>query len=139
MIGAIPPEFFFPSGQACAIMATVGIISLPKVDERSGFSQMRYTENQKTEALKLVDEIGAKKASEQLSISYPTILDWRKKRAAAVASGVAVSGFAKGLLSQHDNPSLEMQVQLLQHENTLLKSQLTRQAKALHALSPVEE
>jgi len=103
---------------------------------------MRYTVEQKSEALKLVDEIGAKKASAQLSIAYPTILDWRKKRkntppiiAAEEVSSVSpqVAVFSDG------NPALEMQVQLLQHENTQLKTQIARQAKAIHALSPVVE
>jgi transposase len=101
---------------------------------------MRYNESQKTDALKLADEIGAKKASEQLAISYPTILDWRKKRAAASESArESASGFSRVAIQRMDNPSLEMRVQLLQLENAQLREQLARQAKALHELSPVGE
>ena len=101
---------------------------------------MRYNDEQKADALKLADEIGARKASEQLSIAYPTILDWRKKRAEAAVE-VEESPPAVPVVADCDveNPSLEMQVQLLKQENTLLKVQLARQAKAIHALSPMEE
>jgi len=101
---------------------------------------MRYNDDQKADALKLADEIGAKKASEQLSISYPTILDWRKKRAEA-ADVVEESPSASPSIVIPDvvNPSLEMQVRLLQQENAQLKTQLARQAKAIHALSPMED
>ena len=101
---------------------------------------MRYTEEQKADALKLVDQIGAKKTSEQLSIAYPTILDWRKKRAEAAALAKEVPSTSPDVAgSSAEGPSLEMQVQLLQQENAQLKAQLARQAKALHALSPVED
>lgn len=40
-----------------------------------------YDKQFKEEAVKLSDEIGARKASEQLGISYHTIIDWRRKRA----------------------------------------------------------
>ena len=38
----------------------------------------------KEEALKLSDEIGLKKAAQQLGIQYYTLSDWRTKRNAAV-------------------------------------------------------
>lgn len=41
----------------------------------------RYEQNFKEEAVKLSDDIGVKKASEQLNINYATLLDWRKQRA----------------------------------------------------------
>ena len=103
---------------------------------------MRYTEKQKADALKLVDEIGAKKASKQLSIAYPTVLDWRKKRDAVAASVLperAQAAPLKAAASNKESLPLEMQVQLLQQENAQLKAQLARQAKAIHALSPAAE
>jgi transposase len=40
----------------------------------------QYSKEFKEQALKLSDEIGLKKASEQLGINYGTLADWRKKR-----------------------------------------------------------
>ena len=40
----------------------------------------RYDENFKIEALKLSDEIGVKKACEQLNVNYGTFAGWRKQR-----------------------------------------------------------
>lgn len=44
---------------------------------------MKYSKEFKEEALKLSDEIGLKKASQQLGIQYYTLSDWRTKRNAA--------------------------------------------------------
>ena len=41
---------------------------------------MKYSKEFKEEALKLSDEIGLKKASEQLGIQYYTLSDWRSRR-----------------------------------------------------------
>ena len=40
----------------------------------------RYDENFKIEALKLSDEIGVKKACEQLNVNYGTLAGWRQQR-----------------------------------------------------------
>ena len=40
----------------------------------------RYDENFKIESLKLSDEIGVKKACEQLNVKYGTLAGWRKQR-----------------------------------------------------------
>ena len=40
----------------------------------------RYDKAFKEEAVKLSDEIGPKKAAEQLGVSYFTLQDWRKQR-----------------------------------------------------------
>ena len=45
---------------------------------------MKYSKEFKEEALKLSDEIGLKKAAQQLGIQYYTLSDWRTKRNAAV-------------------------------------------------------
>jgi len=104
---------------------------------------MRYSEEQKSDALKLADEIGAKKASEQLSIAYPTILDWKKKRAESATPTElpeeSPSATPPVAVPCAEDPSLEMQVRLLQQENAQLRTQLARQATAIHALSPLEE
>lgn len=43
---------------------------------------MTYSKEFKEEAMKLSDEIGTKKAAEQLGIRYYTISEWRKNRKA---------------------------------------------------------
>ena len=43
---------------------------------------MMYTKEFKEEALKLSDEIGVKKAAEQLGLPYYTLSSWRNKRKA---------------------------------------------------------
>ena len=40
----------------------------------------RYSKEFKEEALKLSDEIGVKKAAQQLGIAYYTLADWRRIR-----------------------------------------------------------
>jgi transposase len=41
---------------------------------------MKYSKEFKEEALKLSDEIGLKKAAQQLGIQYYTLSDWRTKQ-----------------------------------------------------------
>ena len=41
---------------------------------------MKYTREFKEEALRLSDEIGVKKAAQQLGLKYYTLADWRKNR-----------------------------------------------------------
>ena len=41
---------------------------------------MNYSKEFKNEALKLSDEIGIKKAAEQLGLKYYTLAEWRKNR-----------------------------------------------------------
>lgn len=41
---------------------------------------MKYDKEFKEQALKLSDEIGAKKAAEKLGLKYHTLADWRKIR-----------------------------------------------------------
>ena len=43
---------------------------------------MKYNKEFKAEALKLSDEIGVKKAAQQLGLPYYTLADWRKYRKA---------------------------------------------------------
>lgn len=45
---------------------------------------MKYNKEFKAEALKLSDEIGVKKAAQQLGLAYYTLADWRKDRKADV-------------------------------------------------------
>ena len=45
---------------------------------------MKYSKEFKEEALKLSDDIGLKKAAQQLGIQYYTLSDWRSKRNEAI-------------------------------------------------------
>jgi len=40
----------------------------------------RYSKEFREEAIMLSDEIGPKKAAQQLGINYATLIDWRKKK-----------------------------------------------------------
>lgn len=40
----------------------------------------RYNKEFREKVISLSDEIGPKKAAQQLSINYSTLIDWRKKR-----------------------------------------------------------
>ena len=48
---------------------------------------VKYSKDFKKQALLLSDEIGVKKAAEQLGISYYTIADWRKVRSRKAKEG----------------------------------------------------
>ena len=48
---------------------------------------VKYNKEFKEQALLLSDEIGVKKAAEQLGISYYTIADWRKVRSRKAKEG----------------------------------------------------
>ena len=53
---------------------------------------MTYEKSFKEEAVKLSDEIGVKKAAEQLGIPYYTLADWRCKRRSYGAQAHVGSG-----------------------------------------------
>ena len=46
----------------------------------AGLAMKHYSKEFKEEALKLSDEIGVKKAAQQLGIAYYTLADWRSIR-----------------------------------------------------------
>ena len=79
----------------------------------------RYDKEFKEQALKLSDEIGVKKASEQLGIVYGTIADWRKQRVRSRQKNKDVA----------DNPDAEIarlkkENAELQKANSILKDAL---------------
>ena len=53
---------------------------------------MTYDKEFKVSALKLSDEIGVKKAAEQLGLPYYTIAEWRKARTRYGANAIVGSG-----------------------------------------------
>lgn len=81
----------------------------------------KYSKEFKTEALKLSDEIGVKKAAVQLGLQYYTIADWRKNRKAAQAA-------LKPILTEDEmrirNSELERENAELKRANDILKDAL---------------
>lgn len=71
----------------------------------------RYDQNFKDEALKLSDDIGVKKACEQLNLTYGTLAGWRKLR-------VKASKEAKKLTDSE----VQKEIERLLKENTELKN-----------------
>lgn len=69
----------------------------------------RYDKEFKEQALKLSDEVGIKKACEQLGIVYGTLADWRKQRGRTNNQKAGIS----------NNPADE--VSLLKKENAELR------------------
>jgi transposase len=51
-----------------------------KEERRRGIAMKHYSKDFKEEALKPSDEIGVKKAAQQLGIAYYTLADWRSIR-----------------------------------------------------------
>ena len=82
---------------------------------------MRYSKEFKEEALKLSDEIGVKKAAQQLGIQYYTLSDWRSKRNAAAMA-------KKNQMSDEElkqrNLELERENAELRKANDILKDAL---------------
>lgn len=102
----------------------------------------RYTYDEKVNALKRAEEIGFPKASKELNISYASLLDWRKKANSPVLpEGQSEEQETQEALEPTVSTGfpLELEVQMLRQENALLRLQLAQRAKAIHALTPVEE
>ena len=82
---------------------------------------MKYSKEFKEEALKLSDEIGLKKAAQQLGIQYYTLSDWRSKRNAAIKA-------QKNQMSDEElkkrNLELERENAELRKANNILKDAL---------------
>ncbi len=108
---------------------------------------MRYTEEQKNEAISLAEQIGALKASEQLKVSYQSLLMWKKKKAQGAQNAASAEGAEhaenatekKVRNSSKANQPLELEVQILRNEVAQLKKQLVKQSNAIQALSKVDE
>jgi transposase len=84
-----------------------------------------YDKQFKEEAVRLSDEIGVKKAAQQLGIAYYTLADWRSQRkhhgeGAYVGSGHA---YSKAGMSQREI-ELEREITELRRANEILKDAL---------------
>ncbi|MEK0317931.1 transposase [Cohnella sp. 56] len=85
----------------------------------------RYDKAFKEEAIRLSDEIGLKKAAEQLGVAYYTLQDWRKRRAlhgdgAHIGSGHAYAPTDKTAREIE----LEKEIGELRRANEILKDAL---------------
>lgn len=82
---------------------------------------MKYSKEFKEEALKLSDDIGLKKAAQQLGIQYYTLSDWRSKRNEAIRN-------QKYQMSDEElkkrNLELEREISELRKANDILKDAL---------------
>lgn len=85
----------------------------------------RYDKGFKEEAVRLSDEIGVKKAAEQLGVFYNTLQEWRKRRTlhgdgAHIGSGRAYSDASKTTREKE----LERENAELRRANEILKDAL---------------
>ena len=91
---------------------------MPK--KRGGEAMKRYDENFKIEALKLSDEIGVKKACEQLNVNYGTLAGWRKQRVKKNKEGKSTEADI-----HKENSRLKKEIAELKNANEILKDALT--------------
>ena len=80
----------------------------------------KYSKEFKEEALKLSDEIGVKKAAEQLGLQYYTLADWRKLRKLKIKNKVV---FTEDEASRRIS-ELERENRELKQVNDILKDAL---------------
>jgi transposase len=80
----------------------------------------KYSKEFKEEALKLSDEIGVKKAAEQLGLQYYTLADWRKLRKLKIKNKVV---FTEDEASRRIS-ELERENRELKQANDILKDAL---------------
>ena len=85
-----------------------------------------YDKHFKEEALKLSDEIGAKKAADQLGIPYNTVTTWRGKRKKYGDQAFVGSGHKQLPASEQERRMLELEkeVKELQRANDILQEAL---------------
>ena len=85
-----------------------------------------YDKDFKEEALKLSDEIGAKKAADQLGIPYNTVTTWRGKRKKYGDQAFVGSGHKQLTASEQERRMLELEkeVKELQRANDILQETL---------------
>lgn len=78
----------------------------------------RYNQNFKDEALKLSDDIGIKKACEQLNLNYGTLAGWGKLRVKKSKTGKTDADLQK------ENARLKKENEGLKSANGILKDAL---------------
>ena len=87
---------------------------------------MQYDNSFKQEALELSDEIGVRKAAEQLGIPYYTLADWRYIRKRQGASYFVGSGYKRKPVDEKDRRIQELEAELRETKraNEMLKEAL---------------
>ena len=87
---------------------------------------MQYDKEFKLQALQLSDDIGVKKASEQLGIPYYTLAEWRSVRKHKGTDSFVGSGHQSKPLSDKDLriKQLETELRESQRANEILKEAL---------------
>lgn len=102
---------------------------------------MKYTGEQKSEALKCIQEMGVTKTAEALKISAQTLYKWRTEAAAQQPDAAKPKGHrtaktketldARALLEE--DKSLKQKIAQLEAENSALRSSLVKYRAALAA------
>ena len=87
---------------------------------------MTYEKSFKEEAVRLSDEIGVKKAAEQLGISYNTLTDWRYKQKLHGSQAYVGSGHKRVSADPKEQRihELEKENRELQRANEILQEAL---------------
>lgn len=87
---------------------------------------MKYDKEFKLQALHLSDEIGVKKAAEQLGLKYYTLADWRRLRNESGEQAYVGSGYSKPPVSEKNRRTRELEAKLrkTQRANEILKEAL---------------
>ena len=87
---------------------------------------MRYDNSFKQEALELSDEIGVRKAAEQLGIPYYTLSEWRHQRKTKAEYAFIGSGNKSRPASEKDRRIQELETELRETKraNEILKEAL---------------
>ena len=87
---------------------------------------MTYDKEFKESALKLSDEIGVKKAADQLGLPYYTIAEWRKARTRYGPNAIVGSGNKRLPLDPNEQRIMELERENmeLRHANEILQEAL---------------
>ena len=93
---------------------------------QKGGKRMQYDKEFKLQALQLSDEIGVKKAAEQLGLNYYTLADWRKIRKKQGTDAFVGSGHQALPASDKDRRIRELEAELRETKraNEILKEAL---------------
>lgn len=102
-----------------------------------GLGSMKYTSEQKTAALKSIEEIGVAKTVEAMKISAQTLYKWRNEAKAAPSSQTGAALSKETLDAQElleNDRLLQEKISLLEAENKALRATLIKYRAALAAV-----
>lgn len=103
---------------------------------------MKYTSEQKNEALKSIQDVGVTKTSEALKISVQTLYKWRTEANAQNSETVKSKGHRTAKIKEaldvrallEKDRSLEQKIAQLETENSALRTSLMKYRAALAAV-----